>query len=91
MGGHSGYISDMRFSRSYLGDADPVNPLVEGSDVIAAQVLDVLRLLLDLWMLKHTARAREMRGKLPWRRHVPPCPKILVCSPTEPRGASHAG
>lgn len=37
---------------AHLGDADPVDPLVQSSDVIAAQVLDVLRLLLDLWMLQ---------------------------------------
>lgn len=34
-----------------LGDTDAVHPLVQGPDVVAAQVLDVLRLLLDLRML----------------------------------------
>lgn len=37
----------------YLGDANTVDPLLEGSDVITAEVLDVLRLLLDLRVL-HT-------------------------------------
>lgn len=37
---------------AHLGDADPVDPLMQSPDVIAAQVLDVLRLLLDLWMLR---------------------------------------
>lgn len=43
---------------THLGDANPIHPLVQGPDVVAAQILDVLRLLLDLWMLqkkkKHT-------------------------------------
>lgn len=40
----------------YLGDANTVDPLLEGSDVIAAKVLDILRLLLDLRML-HTLQS----------------------------------
>lgn len=35
----------------YLGDSNTVDPLLEGSNVIAAEVLDILRLLLDLRML----------------------------------------
>ncbi len=38
---------------SYLGDPNTVDPLLEGPDIITAEVLDVLRLLLDLPML-HT-------------------------------------
>lgn len=36
----------------YLGNANTIDPLLEGSDVITAKVLDVLRLLLDLRMLQ---------------------------------------
>lgn len=36
----------------YLGNANTVDPLLEGSDVITAKVLDILRLLLDLRMLQ---------------------------------------
>lgn len=35
----------------YLGNADPVDPLVQGSDVIAAQILDILGFLLNLRVL----------------------------------------
>lgn len=35
----------------YLGDANTVDPLLEGSDIVTAEVLDVLRLLLDLRVL----------------------------------------
>lgn len=39
----------------YLGDSNTVDPLLEGSNVITAEVLDILRLLLDLRMLwNHT-------------------------------------
>lgn len=36
----------------YLGDSYSVDPLVEGSDIITTQVLDVLRFLLDLGVLR---------------------------------------
>lgn len=35
----------------YLSDSNTVDPLLEGSNVITAEVLDILRLLLDLRML----------------------------------------
>lgn len=35
----------------YLGDTNAVEPLVEGPDIITAQILDVLGLLLDLGVL----------------------------------------
>lgn len=38
-------------SSVYLGNAYPSQPKVQGPGIIAAQVLDVLRLFLDLWML----------------------------------------
>ena len=38
----------------YLGDTNTVDPLLEGSDIITAEVLDVLRLLLDLRVLYKT-------------------------------------
>lgn len=44
------------FFCAHLGDADPVHPLVQSPDVVAAQVLDVLRLLLDLRMLRSKVR-----------------------------------
>lgn len=37
--------------KGYLGDANAVEPLVEGPDIITAQILDVLGLLLDLGVL----------------------------------------
>lgn len=38
-----------------LGNANTVDPLLEGSDIITAEVLDILRLLLDLRVLEHHA------------------------------------
>lgn len=38
-----------------LCDANAVDPLMQGSDIIAAQILDVLRLLLNLRMLEGEA------------------------------------
>lgn len=38
-----------------LGDADPVDPLVQGPHVVTAKVLNVLGLLLDLRMLQSQA------------------------------------
>lgn len=35
----------------YLGNADPIDPLMQGPCIITTKVLDVLRLLLDLWVL----------------------------------------
>lgn len=40
-------------TRYYLGDANAVDPLLEASDIVTAQILDVLRLFLDLRVL-HT-------------------------------------
>lgn len=37
---------------SHLGDTDPRNPESHGPLIVTAQVLDVLRLLLDLRMLE---------------------------------------
>lgn len=38
-----------------LCDADSIHPLVQRPHIIAAQILDVLGLLLDLWMLQGQA------------------------------------
>lgn len=50
----------------YLGNANTVDPLLEGSNVITAKVLDILRLLLDLRMLwiHITIRPFERNGIL---------------------------
>lgn len=48
---NSRFLSFSVFRSAHLGDADPVHPLVQSPDVVAAKVLDVLRLLLDLRML----------------------------------------
>ena len=39
-------------AETYLGDANSIHPLVQGPDIITAQIFDVLGLLLDLWMLQ---------------------------------------
>ena len=45
------WFEDKR-ANSYLGNANTVDPLLEGSEIITAKVLDVLRLILDLWVLQ---------------------------------------
>ena len=44
----------------YLGDANAVEPLVEGPDVVTAQILDVLGLLLDLGVLNTQRHAHDV-------------------------------
>lgn len=44
----------------YLGNADPVDPLVQGSDIVAAQIFDILRLLLNLRMLKDAGTVQRV-------------------------------
>lgn len=46
------HIASSRLCLSHLSDTDPRNPEVHGPFIITAQVLDVLRFLLDLRMLE---------------------------------------
>lgn len=57
---------------THLGDANSIHPLVQGPDIIAAQILDVLRLLLDLWMLQKRSE---------YVFHHPPAPKGIHFKP----------
>lgn len=46
------YMMSSRLDLSHLSDTDPRNPEVHGPFIVTAQVLDILRLLLDLRMLE---------------------------------------
>src|SRR4029434_8995042 len=54
----------------YLGDANPIHPLVQSPDVITAQVLDVLRFLLDLRMLQGQERTVPSEKPLTGKRNT---------------------
>lgn len=58
---------------NHLGDPYPGNPEVQGPGVVAAQVLDVLRLLLDLRMLNEQSRGTSEAGHAHKRWTTPLC------------------
>lgn len=55
----------------HLCDPYPGDPEVHGPGVVAAQVLDVLRLHLDLGMLQKEAHAGEIRSQRSHAHHGP--------------------
>lgn len=48
----STHHSIIKPKETYLCDADTIDPLVQGPHVITTKVFDVLRFLLDLWVLQ---------------------------------------
>lgn len=59
------FVDFFLWGSAHLGNADSVNPLMEGPDVIAAQILDVLGLFLDLRMLRGSTTITKSINGIP--------------------------